>query len=443
MKNGDENIYPFNKNIYVCSICNLSKAPINISKIRNNKLKNILSKLDKDDLISKCKCLDEESTVHTICLLLNIIYNFEVKCRHCKSYYNIIVDKSLNDSKKLGKIFSYLCFTLIHVILISVSVILIIYIFVLKKESKDNFEYLKYEHIYIFFGVVIFIINILLMTISYVNFIDKNETDVYDYTIKVKDEKGENKMNTNFENSCYLLNNFYRYFHNTRTKYLIKQCHKGVFFDSGYANFNKEIRRMIKENNKDNNNDDNVDISNINIEPKNKQIELKNFHYTGTLGIQQDKSNNIENSSFEKNSKNTNPINLQLSLIKKENEDNINNKDNMDDILIINKNLSNKKEKSERHKHIETTIYSNKKFNIISKSFFYKKISPTKIFTKSRTYKTKSDRKKENGQNKNNFDIKQSSKKFIKLDDSNSNKKYADSTSLLKSEKEKEKNQNA
>jgi hypothetical protein len=90
---------------------------------------------------------------------------------------------------------------------------------------------------------------------------------------------------------------------------------------------------MIKENNKDCDNDNEV-------------IELKDFHYTHTLGIKQIENKNINNddNSFEKNSKNTNPINLQLSLIKKDNDENINNKDNMDDILILNKNLTNKKE---------------------------------------------------------------------------------------------------
>ena len=441
MKNGNENIFLYNNNFNICSICNSPKILINKALIRNIKLKKILSKIDGDELISKCKCLDSESTVHKICLLFNIIYNFEVKCHLCKNYYNISVDKTLNNSKKLYKIFSYLCMTFFHIVLFAVSVILILYKFVIKIEFKNNFESKKYEHLFIFFGIVIFIINLLLISITYANFNDKNETDVYEYIIKVNDEKEENKMNKNLEKSFSLLINFYRYFHNTNIRYLINKCHKSVFFDSGYGNFNKEIKRIIKENNKDYDNDI-EEILDINNEQKNKKIELKDFHYTGTLGIKQNNNKNINNddNSFEKNSKNTNPINLQLSLIKKDNDENINNKDNMDDILILNKNLTNKKELSERNNFGSISIYTNKKFNIISKSCYYKKISQNKLFSKSRTYKTKSDRKKENEKNKLNninIEIKKKSKKSINSNDSS--KKYKDSTSLLRDEKEKEK----
>ena len=444
MKNGNENLFLYNNNFNICSICNSPKILINKTLIRNIKLKKILSKIDDDELISKCKCLDGESNVHRICLLLNIIYNFEVKCCKCKNYYNISVDKSLNNSKKLYKIFSYLCMTFLHIILFVISVILIMYKFIIKKESKDNFESKKYEHLFIFFGIVLFIINLLLISITYANFNDKNGTDIYEYIIKINDEIEENKMNKNLDKSCSLLINFYRYFHNTNTRYLINKCHKAVFFDSGYGNFSKEIKRIIKENNKDYNNyNDNEEILDINKEPKNKKIELKDFHYTGTLGINKNNDKNINNddNSFEKNSKNTNPINLQLSLIKKDNEENINNKDNMNDILILNKNLTNKRELSERNNFGNISIYTNKKFNIISKSCFYKKISPNKSFTKSRTYKTKSDRKKENEKNKVkniNIDIKKKPKKSINSNESS--KKYRDSTSLLRDEKEKGKN---
>ena len=442
MKNGDKALYPYNKNCSLCSICNSTRLIINRALIRNIKLIKILSKIDEDELINKCKCLDGESVVHRICLLFNIIYNFEVKCRRCKNFYNISVDKSLNNSNKLCKIFSYLCMTLFHIILLAVSVILIIYIFVIKKEAKDNLESKKYGHISIFFGIVIFIINSLLIYIAYNCFIDKNEIDVYEYIINVNDEKEENKFIKNLEKSCFLLNDFYRYFHNTKIKYLIQKCHKSVFFDSGYGYFNMEIKRIIQENNKDYNNSK-EEISDLNKEQNNKKIEIKDFHYTGTLGIKKSNEKNNGDNSFEKNSKNTNPINLQLSLIKKDNDEYINNKDNMDDILIINKNLTNKKELSERNKFDIISIYSNKKFNIFSKSCFYKKINPNKMFSKSRTYKTKSDRKKENRQNNIkdiNIIIKRNSKKIIKLNESS--RKYRDSTSLLRDENEKDKNKN-
>ena len=137
--------------------------------------------------------------------------------------------------------------------------------------------------------------------------------------------------------------------------------------------------------------------------------------------FKQYKNEDNEKNSYEKNSKNTNPINLQLSLIKKEYEENNSHRENIDDILIINKHLN---KKSEKKSFNSISIYSNKKYNIISKSCYYKKIDQNKLLLKSRTYKTKSDRKKNNKENNiiNNRNIKNEPKKFIKINDSESEK---------------------
>ena len=441
MKNGIESLYSYNhKNR--CSICNSENISKNITKIKDNKLKKIISKIEQEELINKCKCSNEEKKVHKICLLFNIIFNFETKCRQCKSNYNINIDKTINNSKKLCKLFSYLFLALFHIILFAASVILILYILVIKKDNGDDFEKKKYDHIYIFFGIILFIINIILIPITYSHFIDKNAIDIYDYTINVYDEKEPIKIKNDSDTFYSLLYEFYRYFYDTRIRYLISKKHSSLFFSSGYGNFNKEIKKMMKENNE-------LISNNINI--INKVEEEKNeFHYTGTLGNFNQKkimeSKNIsQNNSNDKNSKDTNPINLQLSLIKKNfEEDKYSHKENMDDILIINNNLKSdrekqKEKKSERNTFNSISIYSNKKFNLISKSCFYKKIDQKKLFLKSRTYKTKSDRKKDKKENTIKIEEKKIPNKMIKINDSGSEKKYVDSTFLLKNENNNDK----
>lgn len=441
MKNGIESLYSYNQK-NKCSICNSENISKNITKIKNNKLKKIISKIEQEELINKCKCSNEEKNVHKICLLFNIIFNFETQCRQCKSNYNINIDKTINNSKKLCKLFSYLFLTLFHIILFAASVILILYILVIKKDNGDDFEKKKYDHIYIFFGIILFIINIILIPITYAHFIDKNAIDIYDYTINVYDEKEPIKIKNDSDTFYSLLYEFYRYFYDTRIRYLISKKHSSLFFSSGYGNFNKEIKKMMKENNE-------LISNNINI--INKVEEEKNeFHYTGTLGNFNQKkimeSKNIsQNNSNDKNSKDTNPINLQLSLIKKNfEEDKYSHKENMDDILIINNNLKSdrekqKEKKSERNTFNSISIYSNKKFNLISKSCFYKKIDQKKLFLKSRTYKTKSDRKKDKKENTIKIEEKKIPNKMIKINDSGSEKKYVDSTFLLKNENNNDK----
>ena len=450
MINENENIFSNSRlNRTKCSICNSENIAIIIHKINNKKLKEILSINDKDKLIKKCNCSNYENRVHKICLLLNTIFNFEIKCRQCKCNYNIIIDKAINNSKKLGKIFSYIFMTLFHIILFACSLILVLYEFIINKDINKNITSKVYYHLPIFFGVILFIINFLLISISYSNFIDKNENDIYDYTIDLKEENEQIKIKNDSEEFYTLLQEFYIYFHGTRIKYLINQNHKNLFFAKGYRNNENDIKKIMNDNNDSIFEENNIlnlnKVKNRNEINENNNIN-KEFHYTGTLGdlklkkkeVKEYNKNNGYN-SFEKNSKNTNPINVQLSLIKKDFEENKSHKDNMDDIFIIHNNLKSKNEKkSEKNTINSVTLNPSKKYNLMSKSGFYKKID-NKLLSKSRTYRTKSDRKKEKKENEINLELKKDPKKIIKINDSGSEKNYVDSTFLLKNENNKEK----
>ena len=285
MKNESENFDLDDQNSNKCSICNSENIEIDITKIKNNKLKKILTQIDKEELINKCKCSSKEKTVHKICILLNVIFNFEIKCRQCKSNYNISIDKTINNSKKLCKIFSYLFLTLFHIIIFGVSVILILYVLVINKDIQNDFETKIYGQMPIFFAIILLIINIILIPITYSNFIDKSETDIYDYLINIFDEKEQNKIKNDSDKFYSILYEFYRYFYGTRIRYLINKKQKSLFFSLGYANFNKEVKKMIEESNQ---------LLDIDLNQIDKNVKDKNeFHYTGTLG-NFDKKKNIE-----------------------------------------------------------------------------------------------------------------------------------------------------
>ena len=98
MINGDETFNLRKNNENICSICKHDKTPINISKIKEKNLKQIISQINKKDpdtsaLIKKCNCKNNNQKTHKICLLLNIIFNFDLNCKECKANYNIKISK--------------------------------------------------------------------------------------------------------------------------------------------------------------------------------------------------------------------------------------------------------------------------------------------------------------------------------------------------------------
>lgn len=418
MINGNENLFSSRIKSLKCSICQSENVSISFEKIKDNKIKNILDKMDKNQLINKCNCSNNDNNVHKVCLLLNIIYNFDIQCRQCKFIYNINVDKRINKSKKLCKIFLYLFLTLFHIIIFACSVFLILYEF----------------------------INLFLIIISYSHFIDKNTNNIYDYSINIINENEKTKINKESDKYYSLLIEFYRYFHGTRIRYLMNQKHKSLFFASGYGNFNKEIKNMIQDSNKTIEENDklslNKEINDYNI----KHNDNNQFHYTGTLGDLKNKKKedykNIEFISEDKNSKNTNPINLQISLIKKEYEEDNSHKENMDDILIFQNNLKNPKEKKgENISFNSVSNFSNKKYKLVPKSCIYKKLDQKKLLLKSRTYRTKSDRRNQKKENENEIqmNVNKNNQKRITINENSVEKIYVDSTFLLKNESNKEK----
>ena len=302
MKNGDESLISGKMRENICSICKSDKIPINIINIKENNLKKVISNIKKSEmniLIQKCNCRNNKQYTHKLCLLLNIIFNFELKCNECKANYNIHISISNNNYKKCLKICSFIFLTLFHIILYGASVFLFLYISVLNKGLENNFEDNKLYHIYYFFGSTIFLINTFLIFITYSTFIDKNSKDIYNYKIDIKDINENNKKNQNTDKYYNLLYKYYRFFYNTQIRYLICKKQETMYISKGYGYFNKDLQEFIFKSNKELNEEINAynkkskDILNINK----KLIEQEK---------EKSKSSNNSNNRYNNNNYNNN-----------------------------------------------------------------------------------------------------------------------------------------
>ena len=336
MKNGDDNFISRKNKENICCICKSDKISINIKTINDKKLKKIITEINKKDkdlsvLIKKCNCSNNRQNVHKICLLLNIIFNFDLKCEECKSDYNIHISKKPNGYKKCCHICSFISLLLFHIVLYGGAIFLILYIHLINKNIMNNFEEKKFYHIYYFFPGAIVIINTIIAMITFSSFLDKNNKDTSEYHIQIKDIN-ENKKN-NKSDIYDLLYKYYRFFYNTQIRYLIGKKHKNIFMSKGFGNFNKELKEMIDKNNKeifeDNSfNNGGEDILNINKKSiiKNSKKNLLN----NIKNITEQSNGIINNMSFKKSSS-----------PKKEEEKNNDIISNKDRILISEKRSEN------------------------------------------------------------------------------------------------------
>ena len=82
-------------NSNICNICKRNKVEIDVRFINktNKEFKQFIAKHNKKeelyDFIKMCSC---GYSVHKVCLLVNIIFNFDLKCPTCQTIYNIKID---------------------------------------------------------------------------------------------------------------------------------------------------------------------------------------------------------------------------------------------------------------------------------------------------------------------------------------------------------------
>ena len=503
MKNGDENFNLRKNKENICSICKCDKLPINMSKIKEQNLKQIITKISKKDpdtsaLIKKCNCKNNNQKAHKICILLNIIFNFDLNCKECKANYNIHISKNLNNYKKCCNICSFISLLAFHICLYAGAVFLVLYIHIINKDIKNNFEENKLYHIYYFFAGLIVLINTFIIIVTFSKFLDKNNKDIFNYDIDIKDINEQNKNNNN-DKYYDLLYKYSRYFYNGQIRYLIDKKQK-ILFMSRVLGGSKDLADIIKKNNKELIIDENIfnnggeDILNLNKKKiENEKLKQSNNNNNNINNNNPEQGNGITN-MFESFKKQSSPIKeeedknndnnsnkdklITLSEKKSENTNTINKETNKNNNIEENKKISNElieKEEEQQHENeidIDNNIniekekkindeknIDNKNINNISvhsvkihtknkdkktaKTYFYKKIDNKNLLGKAKTLidpkkKMKSSSRIENKINKEKNEEKIANKK-LKLEVHD--KKYVDSTSLAKSEKEKSKNE--
>ncbi len=209
-----------------CTICNKINLELKENSLenlnQNRKMKAILEGINISELIKKCNCNNStNSYVHKYCILLKIIYNIEIKCDKCNAFYNI----KINKIKKfdIGKIICYsIVFILIYIIHLFIYIECVF--FILMKNSVD----IKYYHVPIFFGCLLFLINTLILYFSIVNniyhykYLQNYKIDIFNIN--------NNNNNNNKKNDHHffeLIYDFYMWFYGkSRTKILLEKNKK-------------------------------------------------------------------------------------------------------------------------------------------------------------------------------------------------------------------------
>ena len=406
----------------ICSICHKNNLNIkqNCFKI-NKKLNKILNQIELTELIKKCNCnkinnfkfsQNNEIYVHKYCILLKIIFNFEIKCEYCNTIYNIKIDKKIDKKQKIFLFAFYLIIYIIHLFIYLFCLFLIFIDAILKK-----IQIFKYIHIIYFFAIILFKLNTIFLYISITQNIQKMKK-INKYSINILDSKSENN-NNNIDCSLskqnefyYLLFEFYEWFYNESMKYILININKKFFLNKIKNTNNDFIQKYIQENNiniitinemEDKNNIKNQENSNNNLIDLNKNDILilntgnnQNRNEINTKKINSNiediNSNKRENKFDKKVSKTLEPkISKEDNLI-------INHKDfininiNPNDSKNININIHIH---NDRNSAIDFSsskdFYQQKKkgTNIIKTALIPKRLSITQIISEAKSYKRK------------------------------------------------------
>ena len=327
-----------NENSLICSIChqkklNIKKNYTKIKKVFNDNLKdNELS-----ELIKKCNCnnikeINNEIYVHKYCILLKIIFNFDIKCEKCNTIYNIQIKKKKD---KIRKICLYAIFLIIYIInlFIYLFCMFLLFINVILKEYTNK----KYKHLSIFFGIILLILNTIFLYFTIRTNINKNK-NIYKYTINIFDIINDNNNFTikDKEKEFYkLLIDFYQWFYNCQIKNLLTIINKKLFNNKINSFNGNSIKNFIKENNnkiiQNKKNEKNINESKIKNQSNIKINNYPNYNNSKEIILKDNKFDILNNKNINLNQ---NPKNIQ-----KDNEYYL-KKESQED-LIINRAESN------------------------------------------------------------------------------------------------------
>ena len=330
------------ENPNACSICKCEDLPIDLSKKNNYEIKILKNKFrlketDYSDLIKKCNCTKSNLKAHKLCIILNILYNFELKCNECNADYNISIIQRRNTTKKILNICTLIFYLFINLVIYAGSAFLILYPLILNKNNNKDPEKNKVEHIFFCFGGLIFILNTFFIYVTLSSILCYNPEDINDYSLDIKDinEPNKNKNTNKYFNLLYKL---YRYFYKMQIRFLIDKKHKSIYIAKGYGYFNKKLKDIIIKNH-------------IECEKEEKEEKDNTLNNGGE---------NILNINKKKNSKNEIDIDYKAYEQSNGNIENIENKDELDDV----KNLTSLKEEEKKKKEVNKKETGNKTGNL-------------------------------------------------------------------------------
>lgn len=150
------------ENIKICSICN--KKILDTKNINSKMMKifkDIFKDVELDEIIKKCYCDSNKCNVetegneynifaHKYCILLKIIFNFEIKCENCNSIYNIKIYKKIDKNKKL---YIFITFLIIYILHLFIYLFCMFLLFI-NDIIKDLI--ISYKHIFTFLELFYF-----------------------------------------------------------------------------------------------------------------------------------------------------------------------------------------------------------------------------------------------------------------------------------------------
>ena len=241
----------------ICSICHKNSLDI---KQNNSKLKKIFNEIFKNtelsELIQKCKCKntininklekrDSYIYTHKYCILLKILFNFEIKCEACNTIFNIKIEKRIDKKKKIYLFIAFLIIYMMHLLIYLFCMFLLFINVVLKEYIK-----IPYKHIIPFFGVILIFINSLFLYFSIIKNIKTRKIYFYKYSINIFDINRKNKKIINEDSELYkLTQEFYQWFYSQSIISLLINKNKKFIINKGNYIYNNNIREYIKKNN--------------------------------------------------------------------------------------------------------------------------------------------------------------------------------------------------
>ena len=357
----DEEVDNIEKLLY-CSICHKNTFDIITDNYKKNcVLKEILKSGDFSELIKKCNCKINNKEIHShkFCVLLKILFKYETRCEKCKTDYNIKISKKLDRKKFLTSIIFYLIIYIIHLFVFLFCMFLIFIKDILKEYMKSN-KIIPYQHLFIFFGIIIFIINCFFLYFSIINNIKQFKLNIYNYIIDILDAEEDDKNKTKI---IPLLNEFQEWAHSQSLKDLIYDVNNKWFFNRIYSSYINEVNGIIDKNNSElrKNYMDNINIISVNSD-ENKYLDnlQSNLNLFSNNNLFNNNPKFLQiNNLFNKQNEEINFSSNQSSKLNNENNENENSNNN----IIIHHNNSNNFIRKKSKKGIHSSLKLNHTLN--------------------------------------------------------------------------------